>query len=113
MPDTPADVEELWGEFHRVVNMTLRELEDWLRTDAADPDDEALPDQAGGELGQHVVRILGKRRTDLTSDDVRAMQQVVDRVHATRRDDLEPTAGDAAWRHGLMSVGHDPLKPAP
>jgi hypothetical protein len=37
---------------------------------------------------------------------------VVERVHAQRRDDLEPTAGQAAWRHKLMSIGHDPLKPA-
>lgn len=25
--------------------------------------------------------------------------------------DLEPTAGQAAWRHKLMTIGHDPLKP--
>jgi hypothetical protein len=37
---------------------------------------------------------------------------VVDRVHAQRRDDLEPTAGQSGWRHRLMSLGHDPLKPA-
>ena len=30
--------DELWDEFHRVVNMTSRELEDWLRTQAADED---------------------------------------------------------------------------
>ena len=23
----------------------------------------------------------------------------------------EPTAGEAHWRHRLMSMGHDPLKP--
>jgi hypothetical protein len=26
----------LWEEFHRVVNMTSRELMDWLRTRSAD-----------------------------------------------------------------------------
>jgi len=51
--------DELWDEFHRVVNMTSRELADWLRT----------------------------------------------------RDELEPVAGQAHWRHKLMSLGHDPLKP--
>ena len=31
-----ADVDdELWDEFHRVVNMNSRELEEWLRTQAA------------------------------------------------------------------------------
>ena len=58
-----------------------------------------------------MVHILGKRRGDLTEDDVRVMRRVVERVRAQRRDDLEPTAGDAAWRHKLMSLGHDPLTP--
>jgi hypothetical protein len=40
------------------------------------------------------------------------MGRVVERVHQQRRDDLEPTAGQAAWRYRLMSLGHDPLKPA-
>jgi hypothetical protein len=39
------------------------------------------------------------------------MRRVVDRVLSQRRDDLEPTAGQAAWRHKLMRMGHDPLKP--
>ena len=103
--------DELWQEFHTVVNMTSRELEDWLRTRSADEDDEALPDQAGTPTGRHVVQILGKRRGDLTEDDARVMRRVVERVRAQRRDDLEPTAGDAAWRYKLMSLGHDPLKP--
>ena len=103
--------DELWQEFHTVVKMTSRELEDWLRTRSADEADEELPDQAGTPTGRHVVQILGKRRGDLTEDDARVMRRVVERVRAQRRDDLEPTAGDAAWRHRLMSLGHDPLKP--
>lgn len=103
--------DELWDEFHRVVNMTSRELEDWLRVQAADEEFEQLPDQAGTPTGREVLAVLGKRRGDLTDADERAMRKVVDRVHAQRRDDLEPTAGQAAWRHKLMSIGHDPLKP--
>lgn len=44
----------LWNEFHRLVNMTSRELEDWLRTDASAENTEAFPDEAG-DLGAHVV----------------------------------------------------------
>jgi hypothetical protein len=108
-----ADVDdELWDEFHRVVNMTSRELSEWLRTRDAGEETEALPDQAGTPTGQQVLAILGKRRQDLTPHDTDVMRRVVDRVHAQRRDDLEPTAGQAGWRHRLMSLGHDPLKPA-
>jgi hypothetical protein len=109
--DTPVD-DELWTEFHRVVNMSSRELSEWLRTSSADADAEALPDQAGTPTGKRVLAILGKRRTDLTDDDTRVMRSVVDRVYAARREDLEPVAGQANWRHRLMSLGHDPLKPA-
>jgi hypothetical protein len=37
--------------------------------------------------------------------------KVVDTVRAARGADPEPDAGDPRWRHRLMSVGHDPLKP--
>jgi Protein of unknown function (DUF3140) len=70
-----------------------------------------LPDQAGTPTGREVLAILGKRRRDVTDEDAHVMRRVVDRVHEQRRDDLEPTAGQAAWRHKLMSLGHDPLKP--
>jgi hypothetical protein len=103
--------DELWNEFHRVVNMSSRELSDWLRTRSAEPDTEALPDQAGTPTGQQVLGILRKRRTDMDEHDVRVMRSVVDRVLAERRDDLEPTQGQASWRRRLMSLGHDPLKP--
>ena len=103
--------DELWDEFHRVVNMTSRELADWLRVRDAGERTEELPDQSGTPTGKHVLHVLAKRRSDLTADDVRVMQKVVRRVHEQRRDDLEPVAGDEAWRHRLMSMGHDPLKP--
>ena len=111
MADSIVD-DDLWQELHRVVNMTSRELREWLMVQASDEDTEEVPDQAGSHLGQRVVDILGKRRSDVTRDDIDVMQQVVEQVLSQRRDDLEPTAGEAAWRRRLMNVGHDPLKPA-
>lgn len=103
--------DELWQEFHRVVNMTSRELADWTRVQSAGEDTEALPDRAGRSLGQRVLAILGKRQVDLTDDDVAAMAKVVDIVHQQRGEEPEPKAGDDHWRHRLMAIGHDPLKP--
>jgi glutamyl-tRNA reductase len=105
--------DELWDEFHRVVNMMSRELMDWLRTRSAVEDAEELPDQACTKTGRRVLGILQKRRVDLTADDEDVMRRVVDRIHAERRNDLEPTAGQENWRHRLMTIGHDPLKPPP
>jgi uncharacterized protein DUF3140 len=91
--------------------MTSRELGDWLRTRDAIEDAEAVPDQAGQPTGRQVLHVLGKRHGDLTGDDRRVMQKVVDEVRTERRADLEPVAGQASWRHRLMSLGHDSLKP--
>ncbi len=102
---------ELWDEFHTVVNMTSRELQEWLSTEAAGEQTEALPDQAGSAIGRRVLEILGKRRTDLGDDDVAVMRRVVDIVRSQRSPDMEPRAGGTGWRHGLMNIGHDPLKP--
>lgn len=102
--------DELWDEFHHLVNMTSRELEEWLRTDAAGEVTEPTPGETGHELGEHVVHVLGKRRADLTGADIAAMERVVRRIRQQRGDEPEPTAGDAHWRHRLMSVGHDPLR---
>lgn len=103
--------DELWDEFHRVVNMTSRELREWLSIQATTDVAEVPPDEARTETGEQVLSILGKRRTDLTDSDAAVMEKVVSKVLSERREDLEPTAGQAAWRHKLMTVGHDPLKP--
>ena len=103
--------DELWQEFHDVVNMTSRELSDWLRIEAAAEDGRSSTGLPALELGEQVVAILGKRRTDLTQDDVDTKQQVVDQVRTNRGDDPEPEAYDDEVRRTLMLLGHDPLKP--
>ncbi|GGX15426.1 DUF3140 domain-containing protein [Streptomyces chryseus] len=109
---TALELDWLWDDFHRVVNMTSQELGTWLRTSGAGENSEPLPERAGTETGRKVLAILGKRRTDLTDEDVAVMRRVVETVHVQRRTDLEPAAGDSAWRRRLMTLGHDPLKPA-
>lgn len=103
--------DELWDDFHALVNMTSRELREWLATAAAGTDSDPLPDQAGDDRSRRVLEILGRRRTDLTGDDIAVMRSVVDEVRSQRGEDLESTAGDDEWRRRLMSIGHDPLKP--
>lgn len=105
------ELDQLWDDFHRVVNMTSDELSSWLRADSAGERSEELPEEAGTANGRHVLAILQKRRMDVTDDDVRVMRKVVDTVLSERRDDLEPKAGQDHWRHRLMRLGHDPLKP--
>lgn len=116
MADTIVD-DLLWENFHRAVNMTSRELREWLSVQGAGEETETEPDHAGSPLGHQVADILGKRRSDLTEDDVAVMQRVIDKITDLRGGDAdtvgewEPTAGRDRWRRRLMNVGHDPLKP--
>jgi hypothetical protein len=103
--------DELWNDFHVVVNMNSRELRDWLAVQGAGELTEEVPDRAGPEIGHRVLAILGKRRADLTPEDVEVMDEVVERIVAERGTEFEPTAGEDAWRRSLMDLGHDPLKP--
>ncbi|MFE0202305.1 DUF3140 domain-containing protein [Streptomyces sp. NPDC058985] len=105
------ELDALWEDFHRVVNMTSAELADWLRVRDSGELTEPLPDDAGPPLGRHVLSILQKRRTDLTEENLGAMREVVDTVTAQADLENEPRSDDAALRHRLMTVGHDPLKP--
>ncbi|GGZ41180.1 DUF3140 domain-containing protein [Streptomyces poonensis] len=107
------DIEVLWNDFHRVVNMPSPELADWLRMHDAGENVEPLPDQAGGEIGRHVLAILQKRRRDLTDGDIEVMQHVVDEIlsQVDLENEPEPESGhDTLRRHHLMSLGHDPLR---
>ena len=104
------EMDALWEDFHRVVNMTSQELAAWLRVRDADEETEPLPEDAGTPTGQHVLAILQKRRTDLTDDDVRVMRKVVDTVTSEVDVENEPEAEDEHLRHRLMTLGHDPLK---
>jgi hypothetical protein len=109
MAETVVD-DELWQEFHEAVNMSSRELADWLRTRGAGMDVEEVPDRAGPAIGRQVVDVLGRRRTDLSPADLDVMTAVVDRVRAQRGDEPSPAAGSDEWRHALMDLGHDPLR---
>ena len=104
------ELDALWEDFHRVVNMTSQELAAWLRVSDAEEETEPLPEQAGPPTGQHVLAILQKRRTDLTEDDIQVMYDVVDTVTSQTDLENEPAAEDTRLRHRLMTLGHDPLK---
>lgn len=113
MAETEVD-DELWDEFHRLVNMSSGQLRDWLRTAGAGTDTETEPDHAGPETGRRILAILGKRKTDLTADDIAEMRRTVGRITAARgaEAEREPRAGSDEWRRHLMSLGHDPLQPS-
>lgn len=106
--DTDVPVDEVWERFHEVVNMTSRELTEWLgerKELVADPADKAPP------LGEAVLEILRKRRMDLTTDDIDTMWRVIAIVEdETEGQSIGALISDERRKYRLMNVGHDPLK---
>jgi len=99
-------------EFEAVVNMTAREIADWLDTEASSSVGQT--DESGNikgrKSGQHIIQILRKPQSDYTEADLQRIQKVVSYIH---RHAAQRPAGEienTPWRYSLMNWGHDPLK---
>lgn len=112
MADSDAhELDALWADFHRVVNMTSDELAAWLRTSSAGEKAEALPEDSGTARGRHVLAVLRKRQVDLDDADIALMRDVVDTVERESEHSRVTGVDESEWRHRLMMIGHDPIRP--
>jgi Protein of unknown function (DUF3140) len=104
--------EQVIQEFDEAVNMTRKELEEWLQTDKS----KSVGQSGGGgeskghESGRKIVEILGKNKTDYSSDDIDHMRRVVSYVHRHQSQKPEGDVKNSNWRRSLLNWGHDPLK---
>ena len=104
--------QQITTDFDEAVNMTAAEIEKWLDTDES----KSVGQKSGGgestghASGRRIVKILRKKKADLTDSDYAHMKKVHGYVarHAKQRPkgDVE----DTDWRFSLMNWGHDPLK---
>lgn len=109
------DRQQTYQEFSDAVNMTRKELEDWLGTDEAQ---SAGQSDDGGESkghasGRHIVEILDKKKADLTDADYSHMEKVngyVARHLKQRPDKSDEELAGMKWTYSLRNWGHDPLK---
>jgi hypothetical protein len=105
------ETDELWERFHVAINMPSRELREFLAaSEETLTDYREEPDVDLRALGREVLAVLSKRKTDVTDDDQDVMRLVADIVEA--RLENRPASGltDDEWRHGLMMLGHDPVR---
>ena len=109
---TAASSSDIYTSFHHDVNMTASELTHWLKTDESKSvgQDSGDGESIGHQSGEHIVRILEKKKADLTPDDEAHMHKVHSYVsrHSAQRPHGDVT--DTRWRYSLMNWGHDPLK---
>lgn len=104
--------EQVIEEFDDAVNMTSKELRDWLQTDASKSvgQSDGGGESKGHESGRKIVEILDKNKSDYTDDDFDHMRRVVSYVHRHRSQEPSGDVRDSDWRYSLLNWGHDPLK---
>lgn len=105
-------VAEVWDDWNDAVNMTAKEIEDFLDTDASKEvgDKGSGGESTGHRSGRRIVKILGTKKGDLTTDDAAHMRKVVGYVHRHLAQRPSGDVHDTDWRHSLMNWGHDPEK---
>lgn len=104
--------QDIISEFRNVVNMTPKQLQQWLETEDSQSVGQAADDgeAIGHKSGRHIIEILNKSKSDYTPDDIHHMRRVISYVH---RHTAQRPSGDITntrWRYSLMNWGHDPLK---
>jgi len=107
-----SDDDQTKKDFDEAVNMTASELKKWLDTDESTSVGQKKDggESTGHESGRHIVRILEKKKADLTDDDYAHMRKVVGYVKRHSAQKPKGDITDTAWRYSLMNWGNDPKK---
>ncbi|NYD23762.1 DUF3140 domain-containing protein [Kineococcus aurantiacus] len=108
--DDAKDAKDVEARFHEAVNMTPKELEDWLGTEESQSVGVGEGESVGHRSGRRIVEILREKKADRSEDDHEHMRKVAGYVsrHLAQRPDGDVTG--TRWRYSLMNWGHDPLK---
>ena len=101
-----------WDSFQDIVNMTARELEEWLDTEESKSvgQKQSGDESTGHASGRHIVEILKTKRAGLTDADYAHMRKVVGYAKRHLAQRPHGKIGDRPWRYSLMNWGHDPAK---
>lgn len=99
-------------DFNEAVNMTPKELEEWLETDDSRSVGQGAADgeSTGHESGRMIVAIKHKTKDELSEDDFGQMKRVVSYVHRHLAQRPDGDVTETRWRYSLMNWGHDPKK---
>ena len=98
--------------FNAVVNMTPKQLEEWLETEESkqvgqkDGNEESI----GHQSGRRIIELLRKNESDYTEDDYAHMKRVISYVHRHSAQRPEGSIVETPWRYSLMNWGHDPTR---
>ncbi len=112
MSEKNLEVDDVWDDWKSAVNMSAAEIERWLKTDESkevgQKDDGG--ESVGHKSGRKIVKILGKKKSELTESDLEWMQKTIGYVHRHRAQGPAQDIEHSKWRYSLMNWGNDPLK---
>ena len=99
-------------EFDEAVNMSPKELEEWLDTEESKSvgQSDGGGESKGHESGRRIVEIKRKNKSEYTDDDVEHMKRVNAYVKRHLGQGPKNDPKNSKWRFSLMNWGHDPLK---
>lgn len=101
------------SDFHEAINMTAGEIESWLQTEESLSVGQKSSEQAeatGHQSGRNIVKLLHKKKSEYTADDIQEMRRIVGYVHRHMAQRPPGDISETRWRYSLMNWGHDPLK---
>ena len=106
------DRQQVIDEFEEAVNMTPKELEEWLHTEESKSvgQSDGGGESKGHESGRKIIEIRRKNKSDYTDDDVEHMKKVSGYVKRHLGQGPKTDVEDSKWRYSLMNWGHDPLR---
>ena len=97
------DRQQTIDEFKGSVNMTRKELEDWLQTDESRSIGQGEGESKGYESGRRIVGLLEKNKPDYTDDDLDHMKKVNSYVKRHLGQGPQGDPKDSKWRYSLIN----------
>lgn len=112
MMENTKEHEDIYKEFKKLVNMTASTLDKWLQTKESKEVgwDSGDGESIGHKSGKHIIKILEKKKAELTEADYKHMQKVNGYI---KRHMAQKPAGndeDTRWNYSLKNWGHDYTK---
>ena len=106
------DQEETYQTFKDLVNMTPKELEEWLQTDESKSvgQDSGDGESKGHKSGKRILEIKDTKKDDLSDSDLDHMGKVNSYIKRHKAQGPEDDKEHSDWRYSLMNWGHDPMK---
>lgn len=104
---------ETLHDFKEAVNMTAKQLEKWLKTEESKKvgyKETEGSESVGHQMGGEIIKLLGKKQSDFTAEDIKHAGKVVGYVHRHLKQKPDGDVTETNWRYSLMNWGHDPKK---